>query len=101
MMMEAKIRVKAAPMHSPVEQVNERMYKLNPEFFRVDEFGEAKYLVLRHVETEAPPRPVMEEFFMGWCKDRGLDLDRMEDIILEEVEAQMLGKILIDRLLGR
>ena len=99
--MEAKIRMKAAPIHSPVEQAQERMYKLNPEFFRIDAFGEEQYLVLRHVETEAPPSPVMDEFFLQWCKDRNLDLARMEDIILEEVEEQMLVKILTDRLLGR
>ena len=80
---------------------NEVSYRLDPELFRVDEHGEEKYLVMRHVECESYMDNPLDEYFVRWAKDRGLDLERLEEVVREDVEGQMLIAILAERLQGR
>ena len=81
--------------------VNEVSYRLDPEMFRVDEHGEDKFLVMRHVECESYADNPLDEYFIRWAKDRGLDLERIADVVREDVEGQMLIAILAERLQGR
>lgn len=81
--------------------LNEVHYRLDPELFRVEDFGDEKILVMKHVECESYDDNPLDEYFVRWAKDRGLDLERIADVVREDVEGQMLIAILAERLQGR